>query len=115
MHVCEYHLRMYIIDMYCVWLHSIGTKYIVSFPSNPGKLRQPAFLRHLDGPRPTLYTPEIYSSSSTGSSAGQGGGESSVRGGAVRSGSSLQTIVYPDGFSGENVEYFTEKCMQVGG
>jgi EGF-like domain len=78
-----------------------GVKYTLVFPRNPGKLKPLEFNIYLDGARPTLYdvnavtlkkpvvwgqsTPPLY----------------------------LQYPVYANGFSGENIEYFPNRCLGV--
>lgn len=66
-----------------------GMKYTLAFPRNPGKLKQIEIVKYLDGARPSLYdsTPV--------------------------QGEPLLEVVYPNGFSGENVEHFTEMCEGV--
>jgi hypothetical protein len=64
-----------------------GTKFTLDFPANPGYLRQPEFDLHLDGSRPTLESTEPNKPASI--------------------------VAYPDGFQGENYEYFSEKCVGV--
>lgn len=64
-----------------------GVKYTLTFPGNPGILRQPKIHTHLDGTRPTLE-------SSSPSAA-------------------LHTYVHSDGFSGENKEFYTRFCVGV--
>ncbi len=69
-----------------------GLKYTLAFPSNPGKLKQPHLLIHTTHryrSYPTLYTDEVTTNSS------------------------LKLLIYPNGFSGETVEYFTHKCDEV--
>lgn len=73
-----------------------GVKYILSFPSNPGELRQPEFNIFLDGKRPTLT---LSGQSDVGTSPG--------------SDLSLSLDVFPDGFSGENLDYFPSLCVGV--
>ena len=65
-----------------------GIKYQLAFPGNPGILKPLAIDKYLDGKRPTLFSTEP-------------------------SESTLQTFVYPNGFQGEQHEYFTEKCTGV--
>ena len=61
-----------------------GIKYTIAFPQNPGKLKQIDLDIYLDGSRPTLTSNE--------------------------STSTLGTFVYPNGFHGSNIDYFSEKC-----
>ena len=64
-------------------------KYTLAFPGNPGKLKSLEIEPYLDGPRPTLFdaTPSLTQP--------------------------LNMVVYPNGFSGENTEYFSHKCLGV--
>ena len=64
-----------------------GIKYTLAFPNNPGKLKQIEINRYLDGKRPTLTVdnPSGF----------------------------LDTYIYPNGFTGENIEYFDERCDGV--
>lgn len=64
-----------------------GVKTTLAFPKNPGDLRQLEIDMYLDGVRPTLFSDETKST--------------------------LGTFIYPDGFSGEFVEYFTNECVGV--
>ncbi len=64
-----------------------GKKITLAFPANPGVVRQPELNIFLDGARPSLYSNEASST--------------------------LGFFVYPDGFVGENYEYFTDKCVGV--
>jgi hypothetical protein len=68
-------------------LFRIFNKYTLMFPENPGKLKQIALTKFLDGLRPTLVT-----------------GEST---------SSLQMFVYANGFSGEDVDLVPDECEDV--
>lgn len=74
-----------------------GLKYTLAFPRNPGKLKQIKIERYLDGSRPSLYdnTPSTAASSSSPIS------------------SALQIPIYANGYSGENIEYFTSQCHSV--
>jgi len=67
-----------------------GVKTTLAFPENPGALKPLQIDRFLDGRRPTLYA-----ANTTATAA------------------SVGVFVYSDGFSGENIEYFTEKCQDV--
>ena len=64
-----------------------GIKYTLAFPGNPGVLKPLSFNWHLDGNRPTMYTTELEST--------------------------LDVLVYANGFTGEYFEYFTQKCVGV--
>ncbi len=64
-----------------------GVKYTLAFPSNVGKLKQIELNKYLDGKRPTLLVDN--------------------------SSASLNVFIYPDGFTGENIEYFDERCDGV--
>lgn len=64
-----------------------GIKYTLDFQANPGLLRQPEFDFYLDGNRPTLQ--------------------------ATVKNAPLSITAYPDGFQGDNYEYFPEKCVGV--
>jgi len=64
-----------------------GIKTTLTFPENPGILKQLDINFYLDGKRPTLYS--------------------------NRSGYPVDVFIYPDGYSGEDIEYFTEKCVGV--
>lgn len=64
-----------------------GIKTTLAFPANPGKLKQIELDLHLDGKRPTL------SSTERGSPVGH--------------------FIYPNGFSGEHTDYFSELCVDV--
>ena len=64
-----------------------GVKYTLAFPKNPGKLKQIEINKYLDGKRPTLLVDD--------------------------SSASLYVFIYPDGFTGENIEYFDERCDGV--
>jgi hypothetical protein len=61
-----------------------GIKYTIAFPQNPGYLKQIQIDLYLDGSRPTLNSNE--------------------------STSTLGTFVYPNGFQGSDIDYFSEKC-----
>lgn len=65
-----------------------GIKYQLVFPGNPGVLKPPELDIHLDGSRPTLFTTEANQST-------------------------LRYFVYPNGFQGEFIQYFDEKCNGV--
>jgi len=62
-------------------------QYILAFPENPGKLKQIAINKYLDGTRPTLYTDE--------------------------STSTLGWHIYSDGFIGEDVDMVPDRCYDV--
>jgi hypothetical protein len=64
-----------------------GIKTTLAFPSNPGILKQLELRIHLDGIRPTLFSSEPNAP--------------------------VSFFIYPDGFSGESTEYFSEKCVGV--
>jgi len=68
-----------------------GIKTTLTFPENPGALKPLQIDRFLDGRRPTLYATNTSSSAAA----------------------SVGVFVYADGFSGEAVEYFTDKCIDV--
>ena len=74
---------------------TVKAKFTLAFPQNPGKLRQPEINYFLDGTRPTLVTDEV---SATGYSS---------------SGSTLSSWVFPNGFSGEDYDYFPDLCAGV--
>eukprot|EP01039_Chlorochromonas_danica_P005695 gene5695-6279_t len=65
----------------------IHARYTLAFPRNPGKLKQIAIDRFLDGSRATLYTNEPVSS--------------------------LGWHVYPNGFTGEFVDLVPNRCFGV--
>lgn len=64
-----------------------GIKTTLAFPRNPGILRQPKISIFLDGKRPTLYSTDSVAP--------------------------VRSFVYPDGFTGEEFEYFSERCVDV--
>jgi hypothetical protein len=64
-----------------------GIKYTLAFPQNPGYIPALKVNTYLDGTRPTIFSGEHIST--------------------------LGAYVYSNGFSGEHVEYFTEKCIGV--
>jgi len=64
-----------------------GVKYTLAFPKNPGILKQMKINTFLDGSRPTIFP-------ATGSS------------------SEVKTVVYPNGFYGEYLDFF-DKCLGV--
>jgi hypothetical protein len=64
-----------------------GIKYTLAFPKNPGYLKPLKIMRYLDGKRPTMFSNERNDT--------------------------LGIYVYPNGFIGEHVEYFTNKCLGV--
>lgn len=66
----------------------VKTRYIIAFPSNPGRLEQPDINIYLDGSRATLYTDES-------------------------SGSTLGYNIYPNGFTGEFTDYVNNLCEGV--
>lgn len=65
----------------------VHSKYTLAFPGNPGKLKQIAINKYLDGTRPTLYTDsatyEVY------------------------------WHIYANGFTGENVDMVPDRCEDV--
>lgn len=63
------------------------SKYTIAFPENPGKLKQIAINKYLDGSRPTLYTDETDST--------------------------LGWHIYPNGFIGEDVDLVPDRCEDV--
>jgi len=66
---------------------NIGTRFILSFTENAGKLKQPEIEIYLDGNRPTLFTDEPVST--------------------------LGIWIYADGFTGEFVDYVPDYCEGV--
>jgi hypothetical protein len=74
---------------------SVAVKFTLAFPGNPGWLKQPQINYFLDGSRPTLVTGET---STTGVSG---------------SGSSLGSWVFPNGYIGEDVDYFSTICPGI--
>jgi len=64
-----------------------GIKYTLAFPANPGKLKPLEINWFLDGYRPSLATTEYKST--------------------------LGAFVYANGFTGEDTDYFTNKCVGV--
>lgn len=66
----------------------IGARYIIAFPMNPGKLRQPEIVIYTDGKRPTLFTDETVTST-------------------------LGVWVYANGFTGEFKDYVPDLCDGV--
>jgi len=65
-----------------------GIKYTLAFPGNPGKLKPLKVLKYLDGARPSLFSGEAENST-------------------------LSSFVYPNGFMGEDTEYWVQKCLGV--
>jgi len=65
----------------------VFNRYTVSFPGNPGKLKQIELTHYLDGDRPTLYTSETTST--------------------------LGWYVYSNGFIGEDVDMVPDLCDNV--
>jgi hypothetical protein len=65
----------------------IKSMFTLAFPGNPGYLKQPEINIYLDGNRPTLYT--------------------------ETDPSPLKTYVYPNGFTGEDVDYVPDFCSGV--
>jgi hypothetical protein len=63
-------------------------KFALSFPQNPGYLKEIKINKYLDGTRPTLYT-------------------------ATETDSTLQIFVYPDGFTGEDFDVVPDECENV--
>jgi len=76
-------------------LPNIAAKFTLAFSGNPGLLKQPTINYYLDGARPTLVTNEASSN-----------GISSYA-------STLGTWIYPNGFIGENYDYFPTLCAGV--
>lgn len=76
-----------------------GIKYTLAFPQNPGILKDIELEIYLDGSRPTLYdaTPLLPTPATA----------------LTYAPAPLKIVVYPNGFSGEDVEYFTERCLGV--
>jgi len=62
-------------------------KYTLAFPENPGKLKQIAINKYLDGTRPTLYSSE--------------------------SSSTLGWHIFSDGYIGEDVDVVPDRCRNV--
>ena len=73
--------------------YDVHRTFILSFPANPGRLRQMEVNIHLDGPRPSLTTTEPSTEPSTAPT--------------------LQTVVYADGFSGEALDQVPDLCRDV--
>jgi len=69
------------IDLY------VKYRYTLAFPENPGKLKQIAINKYLDGTRPTLYTDE--------------------------EDSTLGWHIFSDGFIGEDVDMVPDRCYDV--
>jgi len=67
--------------------YDVWRSFILAFPQNPGKLEPLKVNFFLDGPRPTLTTDETVSS--------------------------LRSLVFADGFSGEFVDYVPDLCEGV--
>ena len=65
-----------------------GIKYTIAFPGNPGLLKPLKINKYLDGKRPTLFSSEMNKTT-------------------------FHSFVYPNGFLGENNEYWVEKCIGV--
>merc|ERR1719498_2211417 len=57
----------------------VHSKYTIAFPQNPGKLQQISINKFRDGSRPTLFSDEAAST--------------------------LSWHIYPNGFTGENVDF----------
>jgi hypothetical protein len=66
---------------------NVKTKFTISFPMNPGKLKQIKINKYLDGTRPTLFSTE--------------------------STSTLNWNIYPNGFTGEDTDYVNDECEGV--
>lgn len=66
----------------------VKSKYTLTFPENPGKLKQIEINKYLDGSRPTLYTNEMQTST-------------------------LGWNIYPNGFIGEEVDMVSDRCFGV--
>lgn len=64
-----------------------GIKTTLAFPKNPGILKQPKLNINLDGVRPTLYSTDSLFP--------------------------VEVLIYPDGFIGEEIDYFSENCIGV--
>jgi hypothetical protein len=67
-----------------MYFHS---KYTIAFPENAGKLQQISINKYLDGSRPTLFSDETTST--------------------------LSWHIYPNGFTGENVDMVPDLCEDV--
>jgi len=79
---------------------SVIAKFTLAFPSNPGKLKQPRIDLYLDGSRPTVTTGSDTSISNL-----------STFGKATFN--EVNTWVYPNGFTGENVDFVPDLCENV--
>lgn len=66
---------------------NVKAKFTISFPMNPGKLKQIEINKYLDGTRPTLFSTETTST--------------------------LAWNIYPNGFSGEDTDYVNDECEGV--
>lgn len=71
-------------------------KFTLAFPANPGKLRQPEIDLYLDGSRPTVST-------------GDSNALNVLNGYPNR----VHTWVYPNGFTGEDVDHVPDLCAGI--
>merc|ERR1712054_357953 len=71
-------------------------KFNLAFPANPGKLRQPEIDLYLDGSRPTVTTGASFALTSS-----------------VTYANDVHTWVYPNGFTGEDVDLVPDLCVGV--
>merc|ERR1711991_159338 len=71
-------------------------KFTLAFPANPGKLRQPEIDLYLDGSRPTVST-----------------GDSNTHNVLNNHPNRVYTWVYPNGFTGEDVDHVPDLCAGV--
>jgi len=82
-----------------------GKKFTLAFPSNTGKLRQPEIDIYLDGNRPTVTSGSEQFSSDE------------YVGDAVTTDrlayAKVHTWVYPNGFTGEDVDFVPDQCTGV--
>lgn len=71
-------------------------KFTLAFPANPGKLRQPEIDMHLDGSRPTVSTGDKKTSNVLNNHPNR-----------------VHSWVYPNGFTGEDVDHVPDLCAGV--
>lgn len=71
-------------------------KFNLAFPANPGKLRQPEIDLYLDGSRPTVTTGTSFTLTTGTTYAND-----------------VHTWVYPNGFTGEDVDLVPDLCVGV--
>merc|ERR1711968_380920 len=71
-------------------------KFTLAFPANPGKLRQPEIDLYLDGSRPTVTTGTSFTLTT-----------------GTKYANDVHTWVYPNGFTGEDVDLVPDLCVGV--